>query len=103
MELTASHKGWFEFRLCNKSSADELVTQDCFDKTLLNLDDGSTQFPIPSYDNGYYYPRIQLPTGLSCDYCVLQWWYRTGKDLFFQFGVWLYKKKILIKLNLNLN
>jgi len=79
IELTASHKGWFEFRLCNKSSANELVTQECFDKMLLTLEDGSSQFLVPTYDVVNYYPRVQLPPGLTCEHCVLQWWWKAGK------------------------
>lgn len=65
VDLTTSHLGYFEFRLCPKSSAKELVTQDCLDRNLLTLDDGSTRFPIPTFDPISYYPVVQLPKGNS--------------------------------------
>ena len=64
VDLTTSHLGWFEFRLCPKSSAKELVTQECLDRHLLTLDDGSTRFPIPSFEAISYYPTVQLPKGI---------------------------------------
>ena len=79
VQLTASHYGHFEFRLCPKSSAQELVTQECLDRTVLRLTDGSTQFPIPTLDSIKYYPQIQLPSTLTCNNCVLQWRYTVGK------------------------
>ncbi|CAG7717696.1 unnamed protein product, partial [Allacma fusca] len=46
VELTASHLGYFEFRLCTLSEPDPngMETQACFDKNLLRMKDGSTQF-----------------------------------------------------------
>lgn len=77
VELTSNHLGYFEFRLCPKQSADELSTQQCFDQHLLTLIDGSTQFYVSSA-NELYFPVVQLPADVSCDYCVLQWRYTAG-------------------------
>ena len=41
--LTASHLGYFKLNLCVKSSADELVMQECFDKYPLLMADGSNR------------------------------------------------------------
>jgi hypothetical protein len=54
IEVTISHKGFFEFRLCPKSSASELVTQACLDQNLLTLEDGTTQYEVPTYVAGFH-------------------------------------------------
>jgi len=54
IEVTISHKGFFEFRLCPKSSATELVTQACLDQNLLTLEDGTTQYEVPTYTAGFH-------------------------------------------------
>lgn len=76
VDITASHLGHFEFRLCNKSSATELVTQECLDRNLLKLADGSTKSPVSN--TGQYYVTAQLPSDVTCDYCVIQWKYKAG-------------------------
>jgi hypothetical protein len=77
VELTASHKGHFEFRICDLSQGVE--DQTCFDKYLLSMADGTTRFPIPS-ESGHYYPQVQLPSNLTCSHCILQWHYVAGNN-----------------------
>lgn len=81
MELTSSHLGYFEFRLCPKRSAEELVTQECLDNYLLRLSDGSTRYQVPDYTATWYDMLVKLPDGLTCDHCVIQWYYTTGELL----------------------
>lgn len=69
--------GHFEFRLCVKKSRFELVTQFCLDRNVLRLVDGSTYYPI-SKRSGTYSVFIRLPDRVICEYCVIQWHYRTG-------------------------
>ena len=74
----ANHKGWFEFRLCPNNDVNQRVTQQCLDRYLLRLSDGSgTRLGITSsmYDVN---TRLRLPEGLTCSQCVLQWKYNTG-------------------------
>ena len=87
IEITANHLGYFEFRLCPKQSAEELVTQECLDRYPLELiempgqGDGTvdgTKFRIGG-STGKFFPTIKLPAGVTCDNCVLQWYYTTGK------------------------
>ncbi len=78
VNISANHKGYFEFRLCPKSSASELVTQECLNTNLLKLTDDTTRFYLPSQESKAYSPRVKLPAGLTCENCVLQWWYNTG-------------------------
>ena len=87
IEITANHLGYFEFRLCPKQSSEELVTQECLDRYPLELiempgqGDGTvdgTKFRIGG-STGKFFPTIKLPAGVTCDNCVLQWYYTTGK------------------------
>lgn len=78
VNITANHKGYFEFRLCPKESAHELVTQECLDRHLLKLQDGTTRYFIGT-EATLYYPIVQLPDGVACENCVLQWWWSAGK------------------------
>ncbi|KAK4001909.1 uncharacterized protein LOC123471061 [Daphnia magna] len=80
VELTSSHLGYFEFRLCPKRSAEELVTQECLDNYLLRLSDGSTRYQVPDYTATWYDMLVKLPDGLTCDHCVIQWYYTTGNS-----------------------
>ncbi|CAL8087627.1 unnamed protein product [Orchesella dallaii] len=82
VELTTSHKGYFQFRLCAKDDADSHRDQNCFDEHLLELADGSgTNYKIP-IEGGYYYAdyNLTLPKDVTCEHCVLQWHYEAGND-----------------------
>jgi len=73
--------GYFEFHLCAyKKSSKELVTQECFDRHLLKLTDGSIRYPIPDHqDNTVQTVSVKLPDGnVNCEHCVIRWRYQTG-------------------------
>ena len=82
VELTSSHLGYFEFRLCPKQSAQEMVTQECLDRYLLQLSNGSTRYQVPDYTATWYDMMLKLPDGVTCDNCVIQWKYTTGKFIY---------------------
>ena len=81
--MQANHMGEFWFRICPATDPDVEVTQACLDQhTMQILDvDGksvrSTMWTIPK-DNvkqgGQIYKfSVQLPKGLKCERCVIQW------------------------------
>lgn len=79
VNLTTSHLGHFEFRLCaNKQSPFELVTQRCLDRNVLRLPDGSFRYHV-NQQVGLHNVVVKLPDNVVCDYCVIQWHYRTGR------------------------
>lgn len=79
IDLTASHLGYFEFRLCPQNNPLVPATQSCLDKYVLPLADGSgTRYPIPTFDKGLQRYQVKLPEGVTCEQCVLQWHYNTG-------------------------
>lgn len=53
VELTASHMGYFEFRVCPELAA----SQSCLDKHLLELMGGTPSVPQPSDLSTRFYPR----------------------------------------------
>ena len=80
--LKANHGGFLEFRLCaDKTSINELSTDECFDKNLLQLEDGTTRYIV-----GLAGPattvnlKVRLPFGVSCQHCVLQMWWKTNSN-----------------------
>ncbi|XP_034138425.1 uncharacterized protein LOC117590150 isoform X3 [Drosophila guanche] len=84
VELTASHMGYFEFRLCDKPGA----KQACLDKNILHILGGSPAQPSPADMDTRFYPRngsriyeikARLPE-LTCTQCVLQWRYVAGNN-----------------------
>ena len=79
--LEVDYSGYFEFRLCAyKKSEKQLVTQECFDRHLLEMVDGSTRYYVGDHqDNTVHTVSLKLPEGnVNCQYCVIQWRYRTG-------------------------
>lgn len=85
VELTASHMGYFEFRLCD----DIYAKQKCLDKNLLKIVSGSPFISFPNDISTRFYPRngsriyeirTQLPKDLECERCVLQWKYIAGNN-----------------------
>lgn len=96
VQLTANHKGWFEFHLCQHDNPFTNITMACLDKHLLVLDDtGQTRYPVAwpasavsnGSDAGVYTAysseirlKLRLPPGLACSACVLQWKYNSGNS-----------------------
>lgn len=81
--ITANHFGYFTFKLCPKQSASELVTQDClnnYNLTVVNGDGTGLRYLVDE-ETVYHYPIVKLPDDVSCDNCVIQWTYVTGKRL----------------------
>ncbi|XP_069114336.1 uncharacterized protein [Argopecten irradians] len=63
--------GFYQFAIC-KTEASTVVTHDCFTHKLIWANTGQTTIPAPTY-SGYATYTLQLPVGLTCDNCVLQW------------------------------
>ena len=76
--ITATHRGYHEFRLCPVNNPKIRATQDCLDRYLLKHPNGDTQF-IESGVVGTYTYDLVLPSDLTCAQCVLQWKWNTGK------------------------
>lgn len=44
VEITANHRGWFEFRLCPNNDVKKAASQSCFDKHLLKFANNKTRY-----------------------------------------------------------
>ena len=77
VEVTATHRGYFEFRLCPVNNRYQPATQACLDRYLLKQTNGQTKFYEPG-SIGKYSVDLVLPRDLSCPQCVLQWKWNTG-------------------------
>ena len=83
VDLTANHKGWFEFRLCpNDDNPRKPVTKECLDQfRLLQAKNNKFQYTVP-HENGRSLIKIglRLPANVRCRNCVLQWKYNAGNS-----------------------
>ncbi len=88
VDMMANHLGWFFFKICPVTNNMIEVTQDCLDQHPLEIVEAPTtpttpymwEIPgtyTPSVAPGWNLPsysfKVQLPPGLTCDRCVLQW------------------------------
>ncbi|CAF4209973.1 unnamed protein product [Adineta steineri] len=81
--LSANHKGYFEFRLCNLDASPLAdATQECLDHNLLKIaDTDSTKFSdVGKYGSTTINIRVQLPPNVACQHCVFQWKYTAGNN-----------------------
>jgi len=108
LDIVANHYGYFELRLCQNDEPMKKVTQDCFDKNLLFINNNNfynnTLLPneakkllnqsmndykyfLPSKKTDKYIVSAQLPDGVTCKHCVLQWKYHAGNNFGLTQGV----------------
>ena len=55
------------------------TTLNIYSRNLLRLTNGKRRFDIPSRRSGSYEVSLQLPKGITCSQCVLQWKHKDGK------------------------
>lgn len=84
VQLTANHRGYFQFKLCPAITRRREVSQACLDAHPLQVLDSpfaeETEFVVPSATAGVFEVRLQLPPAVSCARCVLQWTYTAGNN-----------------------
>ncbi|XP_076824944.1 uncharacterized protein LOC143470595 isoform X2 [Clavelina lepadiformis] len=83
VEITAQHKGYFEFRLCPWNDVDTPVPQECLNRYLLSFENGDKKWDMPtdpSAATGPHNMRVKLPDDVRCEQCLFQWRYRTGNS-----------------------
>ncbi|XP_069120048.1 uncharacterized protein [Argopecten irradians] len=80
-ELTSNHKGYFEFRLCENNNISQAISQECLDEHVLNFTGtADTRGYITSDENREFSFHVDLPKGVTCQQCVLQWKYNAGNS-----------------------
>jgi len=71
----ANHYGYYIFRICPVTDDNKEVTQECLDKhELMVAGTNSPIWKLQSTASGVdFTTTLQLPAGLTCSRCVLQW------------------------------
>ncbi|XP_062608223.1 uncharacterized protein LOC134270057 [Saccostrea cucullata] len=77
IQLTASHLGNFQFKICPHNNPTVRVSQECLDQHRLNLA-GTDEHHFYPKDTGFYEIELQLPEDMVCSQCILQWHYTAG-------------------------
>lgn len=89
VEMTQSHLGFMEFRLCANPGNGDGETQACFNQHLLQrADGGGSRVPVTA--TGWYRHNFRLPANVRCSRCVIQWNYRAGKNWIFLLFGWVF-------------
>ena len=80
VDITANHRGYFEFKLCPSRNDKKEVLQECLNKhTLKIVNTSNTGYFVGNHGNSRVTLSLQLPKSLTCKRCVLQWTYTAGK------------------------
>jgi len=76
--MAVDHQGWYEFRLCPYSVTGE-ESEACFNQYPLRFANGEYRITRPGSQNQQI--QLQLPAGVRCERCVLQWyWFGEGSN-----------------------
>ena len=77
VDVTSNHQGYFIFRVGEIGTPP--ITQE---KLMYDLKqpNGDTKWRINSQGNDVFTIKLKLPKGLTCDHCVMQWWWRVGNN-----------------------
>ena len=79
------YPGYFEFRLCEQNDLYTPVSQDCLNRRLLTLaGTNQTRYNIGYIKKEFYTFQLNIPKDVTCDQCVIQWLYNTGKPSYFR-------------------
>jgi hypothetical protein len=77
VKITANHKGYFYFQICNLDA--EVESDACFERYKVPTTVGAN-WPLLTNESKDYLVYLQLPPNLFCSRCVLQWTYVTGNN-----------------------
>lgn len=80
--ITAHHKGFFQFKLCQNDDITKRIGQDCLDQNVILVEqDGKIvdKYDINNLYKKNYLIKAFLPDLVTCKACVLQWRYHGGK------------------------
>ena len=77
VDVTSNHQGYFTFSLGEIGTPP--ITQEKL-KYVLKQPNGKTKWYIKSQGNDVFKIKLRLPRGLTCEHCVMQWWWRVGNN-----------------------
>ena len=77
IDITSNHQGYFRFRVGKLQKRP--ITEEQLEYVLLQPD-GSNTWQLHSSQTGKYTIKLVLPKGLTCDHCVMRWWWTVGNN-----------------------
>lgn len=81
VQLTANHRGHFEFRLCPTNNSTVPATDECMSQHPLPMaDTGETRYMVNAAKSKDFNINLKLPDDMTCDQCVFQWTYTAGNN-----------------------
>ncbi|KAK8376299.1 hypothetical protein O3P69_008771 [Scylla paramamosain] len=80
VDVTANHRGYFEFRICPNNNPSVEASQTCLNEHPLYSADGSVFQHYIDTNLGEHTIDLRLPADVSCTQCVLQWRYVSGNN-----------------------
>ena len=78
VDVTSNHQGYFTFSLGKIGKPP--ITQEKLTYVLKQPDSGDTKWKINSNENRVFEIKLKLPRGLTCEHCVIQWWWRVANN-----------------------
>ena len=79
IDVTANHKGFFTFKLCDNNNTQQDPDQSCFDGRVLRIvPSGEDKYYLTTFNTGVFTLKLRLPRDLRCSQCILQWTYTVG-------------------------
>ena len=80
-EITAQHQGWIEFRLGDIGARPITQAKLIYTLPVVGLYGFGTRYYFPPKSGrGKFKTKVKLPDDLSCNNCVLQWWWKVGNS-----------------------
>ena len=77
VQITSNYQGFFRFSVGKLEKPS--ITQEQLNHVLLQPNVSNT-WPLHSSTNGMFKIKLKLPKGLTCDHCVMQWWWIAGNN-----------------------
>ncbi|KAL9952363.1 hypothetical protein ACROYT_G039609 [Oculina patagonica] len=77
VDVTSNHQGHFTFSV--GAIGTPPVTQAKLTH-VLKQPNGASRWTIPSKKNEVFTIKLVLPKGLTCDHCVIQWWWKVANS-----------------------
>ncbi|XP_078352211.1 uncharacterized protein LOC144636882 [Oculina patagonica] len=77
VDITSNHQGFFVFSVGRIGTAP--ITQEKLNYVLKQAN-GDSKWRLTSSANDVFKIKLKLPGGLTCDHCVMQWWWTVGNN-----------------------
>ncbi|KAK6184672.1 hypothetical protein SNE40_007099 [Patella caerulea] len=82
IEITANHKGHFEFNICPTNNPKFPATDACMNGYRLKTSSGHLKYYLNG-DEGRVFVDVILPADLTCSLCVFRWKYFAAQNIGF--------------------